>query len=236
MKLMQAEKCFCQKILLYSMLIILLFGFSLPLSAASFSFSLSGMEITTELKSPEELRFKGLVRPSEDVSGGAAALATVFKYYYNDPVSEKHILDIREKLFNIRISKQISLLGLKEIAEEKKYKVYGLQVTMDGLSRLKLPGILLLNYPKHPHFVVFRGIINNKIILADPIMGNLNIEKESFKTMWNNILIAVEGKGRTRKSINLKQFVGVKAPPINNIDYFLDTSLPYSPDINVNEF
>lgn len=235
MKLIYPEK-YCVRVIIYSMFIILLFGFTLPLSAESFSFSISGIEIKTDLKSPEELRFKGIVKQKEDISGGGAALATVFKYYYDDPVTEKDILDISEKLSGIRLNNQSSLLELKKIAEEKNYKVYGLQVTMEGLNRLKLPGILLLDYPNYPHFVVIRGVMNNNVVLADPVMGNLTIEREKFKTMWNNIVIAIESKKRAVTSINLKQFVRPSAPSINCIDDFLDREIPYFLEVNSNEF
>ena len=51
-----------------------------------------------KVKSIVQMRYKNVVRQSFDLSCGAAALATLFKYYYSEKIDEKSVIDAVMKL------------------------------------------------------------------------------------------------------------------------------------------
>jgi predicted double-glycine peptidase len=79
-----------------------------------------------------------------DYSCGAAALATLLRYYFGDDTSEREILDI----LTARLSKEeqrrkarrgFSLLDLKQVAQLKGYQAAGFKLTIEQLTQLATP-------------------------------------------------------------------------------------------------
>jgi predicted double-glycine peptidase len=64
------------------------------------------------------------------------------------------------------------------------YKGEGLgQLQSDDLIQ-RAPVIVPINSNGYNHFVVFRGVIGNRVLLADPAWGNRTMTIDKFQRMW----------------------------------------------------
>lgn len=145
----------------------------------------------TPVTSLLEMRQHHVVVQQWDLSCGAAALATILRYQYDDPVSEQEIakalMKRKEYLANpmlVRIRHGFSLLDLKRYVDQRGYEGIGYgRLTIEDLVE-RAPVIVPLNLNGYNHFVVFRGVRRNQVLLADPAWGNRTMGIERFKHTW----------------------------------------------------
>jgi uncharacterized protein len=138
-----------------------------------------------------ELRRDGVVVQDYDISCAAAALATVLTYEHGDPVAEREVAEglIRrpEYLENpelVRLNRGFSLLDLRRFVEQRGYRGRGLgNVTFEDLLDLA-PAIVPVRLSGYDHFVVFRGVDGDRVLLADPAWGNRTLRIERFIDAW----------------------------------------------------
>ncbi len=143
------------------------------------------------VKSLLELRRENVVVQKFDLSCGAAALATILNFQHGDPVTEKEISEqlIRdpEYLANpliVRERQGFSLLDLKRYVERRGYVGVGYgRLELENLIEFA-PILVPIVTKGYNHFVVFRGIIGNRVALADPAFGNRSMPIETFKAAW----------------------------------------------------
>jgi predicted double-glycine peptidase len=92
----------------------------------------------------------------------------------------------------VKVRGGFSLLDLKRFVESRGLSGSGfLNLTLDQLVELG-PSIVPVNLGDYNHFVVFRGRVGRKVLLADPAFGNRSVDVESFRTGWlQNIAFVV---------------------------------------------
>ena len=166
-----------------------------PAGAAQFGLPGRSGYLNVRVKSFAELRFKNMIRQAYDVSCGAAALATIMKFYYGaENVTEQEVikgmLEIGDKE---KIRKYgFSLLELKRYAESRGYLSTGFRMKdVNALSKLKVPAIGLIDVRGYKHFVVIRGVSRGHVYVADPAFGNRIKALPSFDKEWNEVLLLV---------------------------------------------
>lgn len=150
-----------------------------PVSATESVFSLA------------EARTANVVLQAWDLSCGAAALATVLNFQHGDRVTEKEIataLMSRQVYLDnpelVRFRQGFSLLDMKRFADARGYQGVGLgQMTLDHLER-EAPAIVPINAHGYPHFVIFRGVREDRVLLADPAFGNRTLLRSVFEDQW----------------------------------------------------
>jgi predicted double-glycine peptidase len=150
--------------------------------------------VNMPVKSLVELRFTNVVRQAYDVSCGAAALATILKYYYGESVTEQMIVDAMMAIGDKeKIQKDgFSLLEMKRYAERRGYVSVGYKVSdLDKLSKLKVPVISLVNARGYNHFVVIKGVADGQVFTADPAFGNQSRSLEAFSQQWNGVILVL---------------------------------------------
>lgn len=134
-----------------------------------------------------EIRHEGVVVQQWDTSCGAAALATVLTYGFNDFVSEKsaaHVMLRRTDLLRTKVRGGFSLLDMKRYAESRGYRAEGFRsLSADELFAMKMP-IVPIDEFGNPHFVVVRGTREGEVDIADPAFGNRRMPIERFKDVW----------------------------------------------------
>ena len=164
-----------------------------PAVAAQFGLPGRSGYLNVRVKSFAELRFKNMIRQAYDVSCGAAALATIMKFYYGaENVTEQEVikgmLEIGDKE---KIRKYgFSLLELKRYAESRGYLSTGFRMKdVNALSKLKVPAIGLIDVRGYKHFVVIRGVSRGQVYVADPAFGNRAKPLSSFDKEWNGVLL-----------------------------------------------
>jgi uncharacterized protein len=151
------------------------------------------------VKSLLEMRRDGAVVQQWDLSCGAAALATLLRYQYDDRVTEHDVALglIRRKEYVqhpelVRLRQGFSLLDMKRYVDGRGYAGLGYgQLDIADLERLA-PIIVAINPIGYNHFVVFRGIEGGAVLLADPAFGNRTMTLAKFRRVW----IVFPGFGR----------------------------------------
>ncbi len=156
-----------------------------------FVFFIASQVQARSVKSFLEIRRENVVIQQWDLSCGAAALTTLLNYQYGDFVTEKEVarsLMQREEYINmpllVNIRQGFSLLDLKRYVDSKGYKGVGFgSLTLDFLVK-NAPIIVPIKPHGYNHFVIFRGIQNNRVLLADPAWGNRTMLVEDFTKLW----------------------------------------------------
>src|ERR1700730_12870486 len=142
-----------------------------------------------------EIRDDRVMMQQWDLSCGAAALATLLRYQFGEPVTEKEIAQAlmgRTEYVGhpelVQIHEGFSFLDLKRYAQT--YRTAGLYKG-EGLGQLDLsdlieraPLMVAVNALGYNHFVVFRGVLGNRVLVADPAWGNRTMTIDKFQRMW----------------------------------------------------
>lgn len=151
----------------------------------------------------KELRDLNVVKQQLDYSCGAAALATLMTYYYGEETAEQELLD----LLNIRLQslseeerahkKRIgfSLLDLKIVAQQKGFQADGFKVSLDQLRLLKAPALVYIRPLDYHHFAILRGIVGDRVYLADPSRGNLRVSIARFASEYGGVVFVLGRPG-----------------------------------------
>ncbi len=136
---------------------------------------------------------------SRDYSCGAAALATLIRYYWGDNVTEQTFLLALDKVLTRaetrdRIQNGLTLTDLKKAAEKQGYQAALGKLEFDKLTESKVPLVVGITVGEYKHFVVFRGTDGELVYLADPIRGNIRIPAATFQEQWQEKAILAVAK------------------------------------------
>ncbi|MGZ5049679.1 MAG: C39 family peptidase [Methylobacter sp.] len=153
-------------------------------------FGLPELVQAREVKSLIEMRRHNVVIQQWDLSCGAAALTTLLNYQHGDFVTEK---EVANALMNrpeyiqqpglVTIRQGFSLLDLKRYVDSRGYKGIGYgNLSFDDLLK-KAPIIVPINVFGYNHFVIFRGMLGNRVLLADPAWGNRTMLADMFENV-----------------------------------------------------
>lgn len=168
-----------------STIVILLFIF---LSLTSHVYA---VEASSTVVSIKEKRHQNVILQQWELSCAAAALATILRYQYGIPATERTValglINRKEYLSNpelLKIRQGFSLLDLKRYVDKLGYEGVGLgQLTLPDLIE-RAPIMVPVLLQGFPHFVVFRGATDNSVLLADPAFGNVTMPIYKFLDGW----------------------------------------------------
>ena len=202
-----------------------------------FSFGFAPAEGNLPVRSVLEIRHERVVIQNWDLSCGAAALGTLLRYQFGEPVTERQIarsLMSRDEYVGhpelVQLREGFSLLDLKRFVESYRAKRVVAKVPMkkpirrqlaslrpttslaalhsakrttggsarivslykgEGLGQLELsdlieraPIMVPIDALGYNHFVVFRGVMGNRVLVADPAWGNRTMTVDKFQRMW----------------------------------------------------
>ena len=161
-----------------------------------------------------ETRRAHVVIQEWDLSCGAAALATLLRYQYGEPVTEKEVavalMNRPEYLQHpelVQIRQGFSLLDLKRYTDALGYLgvATGKMELKDLLARA--PIMVPVNVLGYNHFVIFRGLRGNRVLLADPAWGNRTMLVSDFLAAW------IDFPNLGHVGFVVKQRNGVEGPP-----------------------
>jgi predicted double-glycine peptidase len=138
-----------------------------------------------------EMRRDRVVVQEWDLSCGAAALATILNFQHGDPVTEKVIARalMRRAEYvadpsRLRVQQGFSLLDLKRYVDKRGYEGIGYgRLALHDLIQ-QAPILVPLSLHGYNHFVVFRGMLGDRVLLADPAWGNRTLRVERFEKAW----------------------------------------------------
>jgi uncharacterized protein len=142
-----------------------------------------------------EIRHDRVIIQEWDLSCGAAALATVLHYQFGEPVTEKeiaHALMSRTEYLEhpelVQLREGFSFLDLKRYLQTYRsgslYKGEGLgQLDLSDLIE-RAPIMVPVDALGYNHFVVFRGVMGSRVLVADPAWGNRTMTIDKFQRIW----------------------------------------------------
>ena len=138
-----------------------------------------------------ELRHDRVVVQAWDLSCGAAALTTLLNHQHGDPVTEREValglIDQPRYLANphlVRLRHGFSLLDLKRYVDARGYRGIGFGgLDVEDLVA-RAPIMVPIRSRGYNHFVIFRGRLGNRVLLADPAFGNRTMTVGRFEEAW----------------------------------------------------
>lgn len=154
-----------------------------------------------------------VVKQRMDYSCGAAALASIMRYYFQDDVTEKDVLaDIlkgmsREDLAD-RQTKGLSMLDLQEAATRRGYQAVGVRLPLEALPELGGPILVHLETREYRHFAILKGTAEDRVYLADPSRGNIRMPMFRFEKEWSRLALVLG-----RESFGMPDEHGMKVRP-----------------------
>lgn len=141
----------------------------------------------TPIRSLQEIRTEGVVIQQWDNSCAAAALATVLTFGFSDPLSEREVAKGmlgRTDAVKVKVQGGFSFLDMKRFVESRGYQGVGFRnMRIEDLQRYQSP-ILPIEVHGYPHFVVFKGVSGDHVLLADPAFGNRTMPIKRFEQAW----------------------------------------------------
>jgi predicted double-glycine peptidase len=91
-----------------------------------------------------------------------------------------------------KINKEgFSMLDLKRFLDANGFDADGFKVPIEKLQQENLPAIVLIDEKGYHHFVVVKGMRNNRLLVGDPARGTRVLSQAKFMTLWKNGLVFV---------------------------------------------
>ena len=151
-----------------------------------------------------ELKIRSVILQQYDYSCGSAAVATLLTYHYDHPTSEE--VAFRAMFDNgdqEKIQREgFSLLDMKHFLDAQGYVADGFEVSLDDLANAGIPAIVLLVDNGYHHFVVIKGMRNNKVLLGDPAVGMRVVPRAQFEASWPSGIVFVIHESPARGEFN----------------------------------
>jgi hypothetical protein len=153
----------------------------------------SGAEYALHVTSLKEARFKRTIKQQFDFSCGSAAVATLLTYQYNYPVNEQTAFaQMFESGDQDKIRQQgFSLLDIRRFLGAHGFEADGYEVPLEKLVQTNTPAIVLITEHGYHHFVVVKGMRNNRVLIGDPATGTRPIPRASFEAAWEDHVVFV---------------------------------------------
>jgi uncharacterized protein len=148
------------------------------------------------VRSYEALKRQHIVMQKRDFSCGAAALATIAHYYWDDNVDEDLFLRALDQVLTDqeiidRIKNGLAMSDLRRAAVLVGYQSTVGKLTFEKLGESKVPLVVGIKPSGHKHFVVYRGTDGMWVYVADPIRGNLRMPIRDFVDQWQEHAVLV---------------------------------------------
>jgi len=170
----------------------------------------------------KEARYSAMIRQQYDFSCGSAALSTLLSFHYRFLVSEQTVF---EEMFaqgeQEKIKKEgFSLLDMKHYLEAHGYEADGFEAPLAKLASAGIPAIVLINDSGYNHFVVIKGIRDQRVLIGDPSGGTRAMTQEKFESIWVNQILFIVSNHQDIAGFNLPADwrVAVQAPLGSGVD------------------
>ena len=143
--------------------------------------------IRTYVNPAAEINKGHLIKQGYDFSCGSAALAIILNYYLGEKFTERQVISgLMHYGDEAQIAKRqaFSLLDMKKFVTVLGYQGEGYRAELEDLVGLTSPCIVPIKIMEYRHFVVFRGVYQGHIFLADPWRGNISFTLDEFNDVW----------------------------------------------------
>ena len=100
-----------------------------------------------------------------------------------------------QQVIEDRVKNGLSMLDLQQVAADLGYQSAVARITMQQVTKLQAPVVVRIVKHDFKHFVVLRGILEDRVFLADPIRGNIRIPVSEFQDQWNGMALFLGKEG-----------------------------------------
>lgn len=164
----------------------------------------------------QEARFRSTVRQQYDFSCGSAAVATLMSYHYDRPVSEQQVFNaMYAQGDQPRIQREgFSLLDMKRYLAQQGFTADGYRQPLDKLAQAAFPAIVRMVDNGYLHFVVIKGMDQERVLIGDPACGTRAMRRDAFEAAWpDKLLFVIHGwPGKPRFNQQADWNVAPRAP------------------------
>ena len=161
--------------------------------------------IDTYITPREEFVTRNMIEQQFDYSCGSAALATLLNYHLGEQFSERQVIEglfTHGNIERIRQRRAFSFLDMKRFVDAMGYHGAGYTAELENLKDLDVPVILPIKINGYEHFVVFRGIHDKRVFLADPWLGHTTYPVGVFEDLWDRqVLFMIDPGDRPTRSL-----------------------------------
>ncbi|HOS97707.1 MAG TPA: C39 family peptidase [Deltaproteobacteria bacterium] len=162
-----------------------------------------------QVKPLSEFSFQNIIKQQYDYSCGSAALATLLNYHLGESFSEHQVIQglmQYGEIQKIEERRAFSMLDMKRFVEVLGYQASGYRAEFEDLEKLKNVAIVPIEIYGYKHFVVFKGVFDGHVFLADPNVGNISFPKGQFLKLWTpNIAFIVSTDTPVMSALRLKE-------------------------------
>ena len=156
-------------------------------------------EFRSRITSWKELQQRNVVMQNREYSCGAAAVATVLRFYWGDAVKEENVLSALMQMLTPeeikdRVKNGLAISDLRRAAVKMGYQASIGTMTFEKLAASRVPLVVPLRLKQYDHFVVFRGVVDGRVYRADPIRGNVRPTISEFRSQWQKQAVLVVAK------------------------------------------
>ena len=140
------------------------------------------VENSTTSKQPAKIDTKGVVMQSTSYNCGPAALATV--------LNNLGINTTEQELVNLAGTDEsgTTMYGLAQAAHAKGVQAIWIKLSV---NELKENDIVFLNISGDTHYSVVKEITNESVKLADPNLGNIEMDIDNFNEVYSNDTLVI---------------------------------------------
>lgn len=165
---------------------------------------LLGAQVTQNLHqsfSLDSSRKGAIIRQTTDATCGPAALASLLKFYFNDPTaSEAELTELSGTLEK----RTTTLLGLRNACRAKGYEAKGFSMTLPQLlQQVETSGVPVLVHYKEPslHYALVCGRVENFLLISDPSQGQVSVDVTDFLRRWDGYALVVSSSQPANKDL-----------------------------------
>ncbi|MBC7768718.1 MAG: C39 family peptidase [Phycisphaerales bacterium] len=152
-----------------------------------------GGSFNVAVTSWRDIPFRTVVRQQYDYSCGSAAVATLLRFHYGLQVGEAEVF---QHMFDRGDQERIravgfSMLDMRDYLQARGFQADGLRLPLDRLATLGVPTIALITHNNYRHFVVIKGVDENRVLVGDPTFGLQTYTRAEFESVWNGVVLAI---------------------------------------------
>jgi len=181
-----------------------------------------GGAYSVPVTSIKEARFRSTIRQQYDFSCGSAAISTLLTYHYNYPVTEQQVfMEMFQRGDQFKIRREgFSMLDMKQFLEQHGFQANGYQAPLSALEKEKIPAIVLLRENGYSHFVVVKGVRDDRVLIGDPAGGTKAMARDRFESLWINhiLFVVINNKQLAQFNKDSDWRIAPRAPLYSGID------------------
>jgi uncharacterized protein len=161
--------------------------------------------INAYVESGQAMQDRHIIKQNYDYSCGSAALATLLNYHLGEELTEMQVIRGLMDHGNseaIQQRRAFSFLDMKGFVDALGYHGAGYRAELENLMEIDVPVILPIEIWDYKHFVVFQGIHDNRVFLADPWQGHTTYPVKVFEDMWyRKVIFMAEAKDKPKRNL-----------------------------------